>query len=144
MAKVIHNDTDSRIIPQPFKWLRNLIIGLLLGVAFWSLTGLAYFYTGSISVAGDISTILTATVGILIMVSVRMTRPLIVAVSSAISLWGLAGWTDGLDKIEVMGWSVLLYAVTYCLYLWIVRFARLVPVLILVMAIVLLTRIISA
>lgn len=159
MAKVIKEETiQAQTISPVYSPWRIAAVGAVLGVAYWALTAIIDYLiispvfcrpTGnvsicinSISVSGDIATILVAVVGIAIMVRLRFMQPLIIAVASAAVLWGLSGWTNGLLWGEIVAWSALLYGLSYLLFSWVSRYTRIVPVMIYVVAIVLVLRII--
>jgi hypothetical protein len=75
------------------------------------------------------------------MVTMRMPRPIIIVISSAATLWGMATWTIGLSLGEIIAWEVALYALAYVLFSWVSRYSRFVPVLMFMIAIVVITRI---
>ena len=116
-------------------------VGVILGILYWCLTVAMSRYTSSINIAGDISSILIATLGIVVMLNLHMTRPLLVAVASMFSLWGLAQMTDSLMWFEIIIWNALLYGLAYTLFSWIARYKQTVPVLIAITAIVVILRI---
>ncbi|HUC96516.1 MAG TPA: hypothetical protein VMR16_02515 [Candidatus Saccharimonadales bacterium] len=141
MAKVIDSYIDSRQISRLNPVWQIVLIGAVLGILYSGLTAALLKFTGLVGVAGDIATILVGTVGIIIMLNLRMARPLLVAVASAISLWGLAKLTDGLGWLEVVAWSALLYALSYLLFAWLTRYKHVIPVLVAVIVIVVIVRI---
>lgn len=77
------------------------------------------------------------------MVRLRLAQPLIIAVVSAATLWGLADWTDGLSASEIVIWSMLLYVLAYALYSWVARYTKPMPVLATILIIVVIARIAS-
>lgn len=141
MAKIVESNVQSQTFNSAYSVWRIVVTGAVLGVLYWGLTLLVGMFIDSIAIAGNIATILTATIGLIAMVSMRMTRPLIVTLASAVALWGLAQLTDGLVWSEVIAWNILLYAISYTLFSWIARYARVAPVLIVIMTIVALVRI---
>jgi len=72
----------------------------------------------------------------------RVAKPIIVAVASAVLLWGLANWTSGLAWQEVLGWGVLLYAISYVLFAWISRYNEIIPVMIISLLVSVIARIV--
>ena len=141
MAKIIESKVDSRTVSQSYSIWRTALLGMVLGVIFWILTAIISRYSNSIQITGDVATILVATIGIIVMVRQRASRPLLVTIAAAVSLWGLALWTEGLVWGETLAWSVLLYALAYILFSWIVRYARIIPVTIIALIIVVFVRI---
>jgi hypothetical protein len=75
------------------------------------------------------------------MINLKMVRPLIISVSSAAVLWGLAVWTHDLFWLEAILWCVVLYAIAYLLFSWIARYLLIRPVLFAMLAIIVLARI---
>lgn len=160
MAKVIVDETYPQTINMSYSWWRIALIGGAIGVLYWALAFLvAHFVidplfcrssvnaaacSNSVGLSGNIATILVATIGLTVLVKLRVMRPLIIAAAAAIVLWGLAGWTNGLAWGEVAAWSVLLYGLSYLLFSWISRYGRSIPVLIAVAIVVLVARIVLA
>lgn len=141
MAKIVNSEIDSQPV-SPFNPAWQIILtGVILGVLYCGLTLYLSNYVGLTSVAGDISTILVATIGIIIMLNLRVARPLLIAVASAISLWGLSKLTDGLGWFEVVVWSMLIYGLAYFLFSWLTRYKKIILVLIAVVIIVIFVRI---
>lgn len=158
MAKLILDDSQPRAVSLSYSWWMMALIGAGLGVLYWGLTLLvgqfiidpifcrdaanASTCTSSVEISGNIAGILVATIGLGVLVRLGVLRPLIVAVATAATLWGLAGLTDGLGWAEVAAWSAVLYALCYVLFSWISRYARSVPVLIAAIVIVIIARIV--
>ena len=159
MAKIIKSDEQSQMISSYYSVWKVVLIGILLGFAFWGLTTLINKFilvpalcrsssesTGcinSILISGNITTILVAVIGTIIMVLSRMAQPLIIAVTTAAALWGLAAWTSGLPAVEVIIWSLITYTLAYILFSWITRYDRILPVLIFILVIVTAVRIVA-
>jgi len=141
MAKVVDSRVESRTVSSYFPLIPTVIVGMILGILFWGLNSLIGRFTGSVTISGDIATVLVATVGLIVMVTMRIGRPIVIILSSAATLWGLATWTVGLSLSEAIVWEVALYALAYVLFSWISRFSRAVPVLITIITIVVIARI---
>lgn len=133
------------------------LLGALLGLGAWILAGLIRMVifvplfcgdpTNSVCVAatdvsGAIATVVVAIAGVLGLVRISVFRPLLIAVASAICLLGLSSWVAPLLWFEAVAWSVLLYALCYVLFAWLVRPRPFVPAIIIVVIVVLLARII--
>lgn len=118
-------------------WARLIGIGAAAGALFWVLSTLIGRYVvepmvcrdlvdatacvqASIS-AGRVATVLIAVASVLALIRFAVPRPIIIAVASAIVLWNLAVWTQGLWWLETLAWSVFLYAASYALFGWIAR-----------------------
>lgn len=141
VAKIISSDIDSQPVSKSDPVWQIIVVGVILGVLYWWLTAFLSKFINLTSIAGDISTILVATIGIIIMLNLQMARPLLVALASAISLWGLSKLTSGLGWFEMIFWSALVYGLSYLLYSWLIRYKRIVPVIIAVVIIVIIVRI---
>lgn len=141
MAKVIDSKVSSRTISSYYSFWRAIFLGLALGLVYWLLTAIISKNPNLVSSAGDIATILTATVGLVVMINLRMARPIVVAIGAALALWGLSGWVNGLSMAEVIAWEVVLYGLSYSLLSWIVRYSNSTVVLIAVVLVVIILRI---
>ena len=142
MASIVYDDDKSAGLGGRYSIARIALIGAILGLLYFGLTSLLNIWADSINVAGDIATVLTALIGIIIMVRLRMVQPLLVAAATGASLWGLSGLTDGLVWGEVIAWSIVLYCLAYALFSWISRYNRVVPVLSVVAMIIITIRIV--
>lgn len=161
MAKVIKEETvQAQVVSPVYSAWRIASVGAALGVFYWALTWLIDYFiispvfcrsvantmvcVNSVSVSGDIATILIAIIGTAVMIRLRMMQPLIITVASAVTLWGLSGWTNGLMWAEIAAWSALLYALSYLLFSWVSRYTRLIPVVISIVLIIIIVRIVLA
>ncbi len=158
MATVIVDETHPQAVSPVYLWWRIALIGAAVGILYWTLSFLVSHYiidqlfchssvdalacSNSVNLAGNIATILVATIGLAVLVGLRVLRPLVIAAATAIVLWGLAGWTDGFAWGEIAFWSALLYSLSYVLFSWISRYSRSIPVLIAVVAVVAIARIV--
>jgi len=87
--------------------------------------------------------IIVAVAGTLVMVAFRIVQPLIMAVTTAATIWGLAQWTAGLSTVEVIVWSVLTYTLAYILYSWIARYNRTGLALVITFIVIVVVRIVA-
>lgn len=157
MAKVILPEENVRSETISYSIKAMALLGFLLGLLFWLLNlGVAKLIidpifcgsktfsdacVNSVSMSSDIATILVAALAVVLMINLKMVRPLIISVSSAAVLWGLAVWTHDLMWLEAIAWSVVLYAIAYILFSWIARYLLIKPVLVAMVAIIILARI---
>ena len=111
MARIIKWDTEPQTISASYSLWQTALVGVVLGMVYWGLTAFIGRFVDSTNISGDIATILIATIGIIL-------------------AWG-----------EVAAWSALLYGLAYILFSWIARYARIVPVLITIVVIVIVLRI---
>ncbi|HPF30709.1 MAG TPA: hypothetical protein PLO25_00125 [Candidatus Saccharibacteria bacterium] len=158
MAKVLKTETGSQIVSSSYPFLATLLIGLLVGFLFWCFMILIEKYVidplycrneinalmcmNSTSVSGNISAILTGLIGVFIMVRYSMARPLMVALASLLTLWGLIDSLSVLVWTEAIVWSISLYCLSYLLFSWIARFKNILFSALLMVIIVLAVRII--
>ena len=143
MAKVIDSRIESKIVSDYFPLIQIVVVGLILGLLFWGLNAVIGRFTSSLTMSGDIATILVATIGLIVMVTMRMARPIIIVLACGVTLWELASLTNSFSLGEMIAWDVILYALAYVLFSWISRFSRAVPVLISIITIVVIARIVA-
>jgi hypothetical protein len=157
VARLILDETQVRDVRIAYVWWHIALVGIGVGVIYWGLTVIigqfvidplfcrasvnAIACTQSVSIAGNVSTILAATIGLGVLVRLRAYRPIIIAVASAVLLWGLAGWTDALVWGEVLAWSTLSYGLSYVLFSWMSRYSRTVVVMVAVAIVLIVGRI---
>jgi len=143
MAKVIKSDVESQTISTSYSLWQNALVGVLLGIIYWFLMTLIGYYIKSTNISGDIITIIVAILGTVVMLRLHMAQPLIIAVATGASLWGISGWTSGLVWWETVAWIVLLYGLDYVFFSWVARYARALPVLITMIFVIIVVRIAS-
>ena len=132
MAKIILlGDTRVRVAA------RLIALGAVFGIVLWLVTlALNNFVvepitcgisggTGqcsqALSVAGGIAGVFVAAAAIFAGIWWRISRPIFVAVSATLLLWGLPLWVDGLFWLEALAWSALVGILAYLLFGWINR-----------------------
>ena len=142
MAKVIKSDIEPQSINAYYSLWRITLVGILMGIVYWALAAFIDNYSISVDTAGNIATILVATLSIIVMLRLRMAQSVIVAVASGGTLWGLAQLTRGLSAVEAAAWSVLLYGLAYGLFSWMARYVKPVPVLTAMIIVVITVRIV--
>ncbi len=158
MVQVIQDETYPQSISMSFSWLQIALTGAGIGALYFILTFLIGHFiieplycgtsvnaancTNSVGISGNIATILVGTIGLGIMVSLRVVRSIIVAIATGILLWGLSVWTNGLGWGEVVLWSALLYGLSYVLFAWICRYNETMPVIIVAILISVVARIV--
>jgi hypothetical protein len=137
MAKLVHDASYPNAIRVAFAWWKLLLIGIGLGSIFVLLAYLIHTYVldpmycgkfldgtacqASVENAGNIANIIVFVIGTLMVALIRVRYAVIVSLASAITLWGLSGWTKGLPAYEVWGFAVLLYVASYLAYAWITQ-----------------------
>jgi len=155
MAKIVGDQIAVVHTWQP--WLRIIVTGASLGLVAWFLTFILARYVvdplmcrdvvnaascaNSTSIAGNIATIFTGLLGLFLIIRLQIPRLAIIAVATAAITWNLAALTDGLALLEVAGWSIVVYALSYLLFYWITRGSRLAISLIVSLIIVVIIRI---
>jgi hypothetical protein len=159
MARLIVDDNQPNSIKLMYSAWRMLAIGAALGLTYWIVTLMMSRYiidpiycksavdaavcSGSVGMGGNIASIVLATIGLGLLIRYSVARPIIIAVASAVALWGLAGWTEGLAWYEIALWSALLYGLVYVLFSWICRYNRTIPVVFSVLVILLVVRVVA-
>ena len=157
MAKVIVEKEQTVVVQTWQPWVRVIVIGLAVGFVAWVLTSLLARYViepltcrdvanaamclNAVPVAGNVAAIIAALLGTLVLVRMGIARPIVLAVATAALLWDVAAWTAGLHWFETILWTILLYALSYLLFAWIARYARLWVVLVVSLLIVVIIRI---
>jgi hypothetical protein len=131
------------------------LLGLGLGAGFWLLTQIirqvilvpllcgdptTSACIGASDTSGAIAMVVVAIIGVLGLVRLSVYRPLIIVVATAISLWGLSGWVAGLAWYEGLAAAVILYAISYIAFSWLVRPRAFAPAMIIVVVVVVLAR----
>lgn len=160
MAKLILDDSYPSQVSPIYSWWRIVLVGAGMGSFYYLLTNLIGSWVvdpvfcgsalnvdicnNSVEVSGNIAVVLITVTGMAVLVRLGVLRPLIITLATAISLWGLAGWTNGLGWAEVAMWDALLFALGYLLFSWISRYTRSVAVLVTVFIIVVVLRIMLA
>lgn len=156
------NQPSPQSSPQPLidlslqTMVQVALLGASLGIVSWILTQLirqivfvplfcgdpaSSMCVGATGSAGVIALIVTTIVGLLGLVRLGVYRPLLIALASAVSLWGIAIWVGNLLWFEAIAWSIVLFAVSYVVLTWLVRPRAFVLAVGLVIAVVLLARI---
>lgn len=131
MAKVIQ--TQQQIVVEPW-WVKIKIvyIGLALGLAWWVLASLLKHYiveplacrdlatatacVDSFGVAGSIAAIIVAILGVLVLIRALQPRPIVIALATAVLLWDLGAFLNGLAWWETALWALFFYAASYTLF----------------------------
>lgn len=140
MANIVDSSVDSLSVGKAYSIWKIILVGFVLGIIYWGLTTFILRYSDSIDIASNVASIVVATLGIIAMLYLRMAQPILVSIASAVSLWGLAHLTNGLSWYEIILWDALLYALSYTLFLWINRYKKITPVLIMIVAIIIILR----
>ena len=77
--------------------------------------------TQGLQYANAVANVLGAGIGLFFLVRIQAFRPLIIAVATLATLWGLVNITKSLPWYGIGLVSVGLYALTYATYAWIAR-----------------------
>jgi len=142
MAKVVSSKVVSRKVKILKPAWKIVLLGMASGLLYWTLTSLFVRGNYSLTIAGNISTILVAALGITAMLFMKIEQPIIIATATGVSLWGLSEMTDKLSTFEILLWTVGLYVLAYLLYYWITRYYKFWPVFIFTIIIIVLSRLI--
>lgn len=158
MAKFIVDESYPSKISSLYSWWQIVLAGLGIGLVYYLLALLignliidpifcgsalnGQICSSSVEISGNIANILTMVLGLGVLIRLGTLRPLVIAVATAICLWGLSGWSEGLGWLEVIIWNMLLFALGYLTFSWISRYARSLVVLIGALVIVIIARIV--
>lgn len=142
MAKVVNSEVASRKVKILKSSWKIVLLGMVSGLLYWALTNLFVRGNYSLVIAGDIATILVATLGTVAMLFMRIEQPIIIAVATGVSLWNLSEMTNKFLTFEILLWTVSLYMLAYLLYFWITRYYKFWPVFLTTIIIVILSRLI--
>lgn len=135
-----------------------VLLGAGLGVLYWLLTLLIKQIVfvplfcgdptnsacvGATGSAGVIALIITTIAGLLGLVRLAIYRPLLVVLAAAVCLWGVSAWTANMYWFEALAWTIVLFALCYTLFTWLVRPRSFGFALVLVVVSVILIRIVA-
>lgn len=144
---------------QPLTMAYVALSGLILGFIAWGLTALISNYvidplfcrTDSAnfsvcaqggSLASNVALIFASGFGLLALVRLGIFRPLLVALASAITLWGLGTWVGGMEWYVALLWSGVLFALAYATYTWLSQIRSFVIALIAIIVVIAVARIV--
>jgi hypothetical protein len=158
MAKIIRDD-DTAEFGVTYEWWYVLFTGVTIGILYVGITALLQQYvieplycrsvvdsaicTNSLSVAGNVASILVALAALGLFVRLRVYRPIVIVVATAVLLWGLSSWTAGLNGFEIVASSAILYGLAYLMVSWVCRYKNTIPVIVSVLLIVAGSRLIG-
>lgn len=125
-------------------WLMTIVVRQVIFVPLFCGDPTNAACVGATGSAGVLALIVTGIVGLLGLVRLGVYRPLLVALAAAVSLWGIALWTGGLQWFEAAAWSALLYALVYAVYTWLVRPRSFALAVVLVVVVAILSRVASS
>lgn len=155
MAKVVQG--QQQVIVEPW-WAKVKIvwIGLGAGLSWWLLTSLLKHYIvepltcrdlstataciDSFGVAGSISAIIVAILATLVLIRAFQPRPIVIALASAVLLWDLGSFLNGLSWWETLLWALFFYGATYVLFSWAARITSTAVSLVVAAVVVILIR----
>ena len=152
MAEYVFESKPVVIEQQRSMVVKIALLGAALGLAAWALTYVLERYVlssilcgGEVCAqgtvyAGNIAGVVIAIVGVAVLVRMGIYRPLLIALGAVISLWGLAAWLNGMNVLESVGWTALLYVFAYSAYAWLARIRNVVIMLVLITALVIASR----
>lgn len=131
MAKLVQSQQQTLVEPW---WEKSKIlpIGLGLGLMWWILTSLLKHYVvdpiacrdlasasacvNSFGVAGNIATIAVGILGVVVLIRMVQPRPIVIALATAVLLWGLGTFMTGLSWWETLLWALFFYGASYALF----------------------------
>lgn len=125
-------------------WLLSLIIKQIVLVPLFCGDPAGSMCVGANDTAGTIGLIIGSFIGLLGLVRLSVYRPLLIVIAAAISLWGVTSLVSELTWFEALGWTILLYAVVYALFAWLVRPRAFAVAVVLILVAVVLARLIPS
>lgn len=153
MAKVV---TNSNTIVTQSRWSQYSFVAMAagLGAIWWALSAMLRRYAvdpvictqggacaDGLVIAGNIALAGVAILGIFALLRMSVARPLVVALASGVMLWNLGGFIAGLSWYEALGWSVILFILSYVLFWLIARMRSLTASLITTVVVLILVRV---
>lgn len=158
MVQIVQQDRYPQAVSMSFSWWQIALTGAAVGALYFIVTYLVGHFlieplycgpnlnvvncSNSVGISGNIATIIVAAVGLGIMVSLRVVRPIIVVVATGLLLWGLSVWTAGLGWGEIVAWGALLYGLAYVTFAWICRYNQTMPIIIISILVSVIARIV--
>jgi len=154
MARLIIEDAV-----RTYSWWRIGLIGAALGVVQWGLAALirqfivdplfcgtqfnANMCSNALGLSGDIATVLVAVIGLFVLIRLSVPRPIVVALATAITAWGVSAWTTGMGVSEVISWTAVIYGLGYLAFAWMSRYYSTTIMLVMVVVVIAAARIIT-
>lgn len=134
------SDTSNRwgglIDLEPLQLAQVAFVGAVTGAVVWLLTLLIRQIifvplfcgdpnsggcVGSAFTAGIFAGLIGAVLGLMGLVRMSVFRPLLIVLAALIALWGLGGWLSAVQWYQGLAWSVVLYAIVFTAFAWLVR-----------------------
>lgn len=116
MAKVVE-DNQQVVVPSWWNSLSIVAIGVAIGLLWWVILSLFNRFALNLpATTSGVAGVLVAVTGILALIRYSYTRPLIIAVASAVVLWRLGVYIDGLAWYESLFWPSLFFGLSYWLF----------------------------
>lgn len=131
------------------------VLGVGLGIGAWILSAIVRnvvivpLFCGdpgtsacvnSSDVAANTASVIIVIAGLMGLVRLSVYRPLLIVLATLVSLWGIGAWTSSLSWFESLAWFVVLYALCYVAFSWLVRPQSFVQTLIAVVAAIAIIR----
>lgn len=145
MAEIVESnrEPEHQKVNTSYPVWEVAILGVVLGIMYWILTSLlTNLVFDSIKISGDIAMIILATIGLIVLMRLKIARPLMIVVAAAASLWSLAVWTSGLAWSLVILWNIILYVFSYVLFSWLARFNNTIVAMLMMLFVIVVIRII--
>ena len=130
-------------------------LGAVLGFAYWLLTLFLRYVildplfcadpasgscVSSLGNASNVASVIVAIIGLLGLIRLSVYRPLLIVIATMVSLWGLGTWVNDVSWYGALIASIVLFALGYVTYSWLVRPRSFPIALIIIVAVVILTR----
>lgn len=141
MERSLQADNSVDSYPLTLRLLISaLLIGALTGVVGWLINIFLQNYfiepvfcsssdsssicSNGSAIAWTLAHILAIGASVVAMVGAVIYRPLLIALATFVTVWGIHGWLDGLEWWSATLWQMLIFALAYGAYAWIARIVR--------------------
>jgi hypothetical protein len=138
MARSLPTDVSPDPYPLTLRLLISaLLIGAVTGAVGWLINIFLQTYfiepvfctstdsssicTNGSAIAWTLAHILAVGASVVAMVGAVIYRPLLVAIASFVTVWGIHSWLGGLEWWSATLWQMLIFALAYGAYAWIAR-----------------------
>lgn len=145
MAEIIESNREpqQQKVNTSYPVWEVALLGVILGILYWLFASiLNSFAFDSIKMSGDVAMIIVTTIGLIVLMRLRMARPLMIVIAAAASLWSLAVWTNGLSWSLIILWNIILYVFSYVLFSWLARFNNTIVAMFMMLFVIVAIRII--
>lgn len=122
-------------------WLINIFLqSYFIEPVFCASPDTSSVCTNGSVIAWTLAHVLVIGASVVAMVSAVIYRPLLVALATFVTVWGIHGWLDGLEWWSATLWQMLIFALAYGAFAWIARTVQFWAAAVITVAVVVLCR----